>query len=320
MTLRRGRIVAAALGIVLLVAVAFGIFWFGWDWKALIGWRALVDYINPNDATGRKDAVQVYALMVAGVVAAITAAVGLLNLRLTRRNLEQQRELEDQRAHETALQNYIEAVGELLIEKPLREASPGDNLSRVVRAQTLSVLEGLDPDRKRTLLLFLHESGLIREDKRVVSLAAADLREANLREARLIEANLTGANLSGANLTGANLSGARLTGTNLSGAILSRAILSRAYMSWTNLGGANLSRADMTEAFLREANLGGANLSGADIRGANLKDANLSGANLNGSILMRANVRGATGVTSQRLERHAYSLQGAIMPDGSKHP
>jgi hypothetical protein len=32
------------------------IFWFGW--------RALVDYIDPKNATGRKDAVQVYALIV----------------------------------------------------------------------------------------------------------------------------------------------------------------------------------------------------------------------------------------------------------------
>jgi hypothetical protein len=38
----RVRIVAAALGVVLLAAVAVGIVWLlGWDWKALIGWRAL---------------------------------------------------------------------------------------------------------------------------------------------------------------------------------------------------------------------------------------------------------------------------------------
>jgi len=55
----------------------------------------LVEYINPDpyDTTGKKDAVQVYAVIVAGVIASITAAAGLLNLRLTRKNLEQQREL-----------------------------------------------------------------------------------------------------------------------------------------------------------------------------------------------------------------------------------
>jgi hypothetical protein len=52
-------VAAPALGLALVVAVALGVFWFGWDWKALIGWRALVDYINPTDATGRKDAVQI---------------------------------------------------------------------------------------------------------------------------------------------------------------------------------------------------------------------------------------------------------------------
>jgi hypothetical protein len=81
------------------------------------------------------------------------------------------------------LQNYFEAVGELLIEKPLHRASPADNLSTVVRAQTLSELEGLDPDRKRILLLFLYESGLIYERKLVVRLAAAKLNEADLIEA-----------------------------------------------------------------------------------------------------------------------------------------
>ncbi len=35
-------VAAAALGAALLVTVALGIFWFGWDWKALIGWKALL--------------------------------------------------------------------------------------------------------------------------------------------------------------------------------------------------------------------------------------------------------------------------------------
>ena len=40
--------------------------------KAMIGWKALVDYINPDpdDTTGKKDAVQGYAVIVAGVILA----------------------------------------------------------------------------------------------------------------------------------------------------------------------------------------------------------------------------------------------------------
>jgi type III secretory pathway component EscR len=62
------------------------------------------------------------------------------------RTLEDQRarearELETQRAHEAALQSYFEQVGELLMEKPLHRSSPGDSLSVIVRALTLTVLE-----------------------------------------------------------------------------------------------------------------------------------------------------------------------------------
>ncbi len=64
----------------------------------------------------------------------------------------------------------------------MRRASPGDNLGTVVRAQTLAVLEGLDFVRKRILLQFLYESDLIRKDKPVVSLVAANLSRADLSE------------------------------------------------------------------------------------------------------------------------------------------
>jgi hypothetical protein len=171
------------------------------------------------------------------------------------RRTQEARNLEAQRAHEAALQNYFEDVGELLIEKPLRRASPGDNLSTVVRAQTLAVLEGLDPDRKRILLQFLYESGLIFERKPVVSLVAANLREAILSGADLSRIDLSRANLSGANLT--------------------------------------------------EAILGGANLFGTDVRGA---------------ILFRADLSEAADITTEELEEHTNALEGAIMPDGSRHP
>ena len=101
------------------------------------------------------------------------------------------------------------------------------------------MLEGLDPDRKQILLLFLYESGLIDKDKPVVSLVAA------------------------------------------------------------NLSGANLSKADLHGAILLEANLSKAELWGADLRKASLRE--------------------ATGITNEELEQMAYSLEGAIMPDGSRN-
>jgi hypothetical protein len=71
------------------------------------------------------------------------------------KSLLQAQKLEAQGAHEAALRKlFREQTGKLLIDQPLRRASPGDNLGTVARAQTLTVLERLDPDRKRILLQF----------------------------------------------------------------------------------------------------------------------------------------------------------------------
>jgi Pentapeptide repeats (8 copies) len=220
----------------------------------------------------------------AALIGALVALGGvfttqLVSIALDDRRTQESRDLEAQRAHEATLQNYVEQVGTLLIEKPLHRASPSDNLSTVVRALTVTALKGLDPDRKRILLRFLHESGLIDKDKPVVSLAIANLSKADLKGA-----NLSRANLSRANLTRADLSGAELV--------------------WAYLSGAYLS---------------GAYLRGADLRGADLRGANLRGANLKGANLIGANLIGARGITSEQLEQQAETLEGAIMPDGSKH-
>ena len=201
---RRAWIVVAAL---VVAAVVVGNFLGWWDWKTLIGWRALVGYIRPEEATDRKDAVLVYAVMVAGGgVAAITAAVGLANLYYTRKNLEQQREqqreleknrvegaavLEAQRAQGSVLQAYYEQMGKLLTEYELRTTSRED-IKLLARGRTLTVLKELDADGKGSLLVFLYAAGLIDVDNPAVVLFGAELIEARLRVANLEYANLGG--------------------------------------------------------------------------------------------------------------------------------
>jgi len=139
--------------------------------------------------TGDDQAVSDNSPLIAAIIA--LGGVGtaqMVSIALDDRRTQQERELEAQRVREAALQNYFEQVGKLLIEQPLRRASPGDNLSTVVRAQTLSVLQGLDPYRQRLLLLFLYESGLISERNPVVSLVSANLSKANLSGADLSRA------------------------------------------------------------------------------------------------------------------------------------
>src|ERR687890_421554 len=148
------------------------------------------------------------ALLSGGVVGAVVGLVGVvIGQYLTQRRhsqaLRQTAELEAQRAHEAALEKYVEHLGKLLTEQQLRHAAADDHLRAVARAHTLAVLEGLDPDRKRVLLGFLHESNLIHLDKPIIS---------------LLRANLKGAHLHGANLKGADLRGADLRGADLRGA------------------------------------------------------------------------------------------------------
>src|SRR5215213_9797283 len=228
---RNHPVLWAAIGVVVAIVLAAGV---------------VLALQRTGDAKAGSDNAPLIAAVIAlgGVFTAQMVSIFLQQQRtreartLEDRRTQEARNLEAQRAGEAALQNYFENVGKLLIEQPLRRASPGDNLSTVVRAQTLSVLEGLDPDRKRILLLFLYESGLIYERKLVVSLVAANLRDINLR-------------------------GADLEDIHLSEASLSRANLSRANLRW-----ANLSRTNLSEASLRGANLSGAHLSGAHLSGA----------------------------------------------------
>jgi uncharacterized protein YjbI with pentapeptide repeats len=291
----------------------------GEHWKALIGWRALVDYINPKNATGRKDAVQVYALIVAGVVAAITAAVGLLNLRLTRKNLELQRELEEQRGQGTALQAYYEQIGKLLTEYEIHDPEK-EQIRQLARGQTLTVLQDLDAGRKRSLLAFLHGAGLIERKNPAVELTDADLRGADLQEADLQEANFQGARLLGANLQ--NVSYRR---ANFRGAYLQGAILQGAWVRETRLlGSSTLGLIFSTLGLIRtgRVDLRGAHLQNADLLGANLQNARLEGASLlgadfGGADLSEANLRKAIAATPQQLYR-AESLEGATMPDGRR--
>jgi Pentapeptide repeats (8 copies) len=182
---------------------------------------------------------------------------------------ETDRTLADERRQDDTLQAYLDGMSQLLTDKdqPLHSAQPGDSMSTVARARTLTVLERLDSSRKKSVLQFLYESGLnykehtlldesdlIERQHNIVSLQQADLREATLTGTKLIEATLIEA---------------------------------------------NLSRAELSRAELREANL----------LWASLGRANLSGANL----------VGITGISDEKLEQQAASLEDATMPNGQKY-
>jgi len=61
--------------------------------------------------------------------------------------------LDNQR--ETVLQTYFDKMSELLLHENLRTSKRGDDVTNIAHARTLTVLPKLDPNRKRSIILFL---------------------------------------------------------------------------------------------------------------------------------------------------------------------
>lgn len=173
---------------------------------------------------------------------------------------------------EAALQSYIDKMSELLLHENLRQAQRADEVRTIARVRTLTILPQLDPFRKRMVIRFLLESGLLGKDKPpVVDLSFANLRNADLHrfdlhEVDLHEVDLREADLREASLRGADLREARLNGANLTSSTLTEAHLEGADLSSTDiLNGTNLSRAEVTDEQLAKAK---------SLRGAIMPDGN----------------------------------------------
>ena len=227
------------------------------------------------------------------------------------------RQIEEQRAQDAALQAYLDQMSQLMLDGDLRSSKAGSAVRTLARARTQTILAQLDDRRKSTVVQFLYEASLLERKQPVVSLSDVRLRGADLSQLDLSEANLSGADLRGADLRGANLSDA-----DLSEAKLHKADLRSSFLSGADLSEAYLIETELTDATLTFANLGGTKLSGADLSRALLSDADLSEAylfetDLGDADLQDAYLQDARGVTEEQLEKQAQTLEGATMPDGS---
>jgi hypothetical protein len=162
---------------------------------------------------------------------AVPIVVALVGVYFAAQQSKTQNNIEQQRAQAAAFQAYLDQLGSLLLKDGLRESEEGSEERTLARARTLTVLDGLDPDRKGRVLQFLNEANLINPKDPVLDLSGADVTNADLSNDYLGFANLRGANLREANLREANLESAELSRANLSRANLSRADLSRADLS-----------------------------------------------------------------------------------------
>jgi len=258
---------------------------------------------------------------------ALAADAALLTNAQTRRELA----AADVRAQDEALQQYLDQVSGLLVEreKP-QEPLDAALFSKLVQARTLALLLKLDRERKRYPLKLIAQLGLINRYNPLINLKNAGFDGADLHEVTLLNVSLGEADLRGADLSGANLRESDLTWADLRGADLTRAVLTSACLAHANLlpydrdnpaqlnaphllngsnpqnadkksklpatilSGANLKEADLSSAFLHRANLSGTVLRDADLSGANLRGADLRGADLSGANLKDARYNAKT--------------------------
>jgi uncharacterized protein YjbI with pentapeptide repeats len=134
-------------------------------------------------------------------------------------------------------------MSSLLLERDLRESEEDSEVRTLARARTLTVLERMDPSRKRAVIQFLYEADLVLRNegsqpitKPIISLEGADLEGADLRAAVMWFVDLSEADLSGAILHDAELPGATLKETDLR----------KADLSDDDLNDANLRKADLS--------------------------------------------------------------------------
>jgi uncharacterized protein YjbI with pentapeptide repeats len=279
-------IVIAVVTLIILISLGYQKKWTGFGDKTLWNWFELL--IVPA------------VLTIGGFLFA--AAQENIQQQAEERRAQAQMDAEEQRAQHAALQAYLEGMGSLLLDRDLRSSEEDDEVRTLAEARTSTVLSRIEGYQKRSIVLFLYKAKLIQKDQPIVPLVDADLSKAHLSLEELSEVNLSEAYMSKAQLEFAKLGDANLSDANLIDA----------YMVGTGLSGANLS-----STYLSNANLFGANLFGANLSGAYLGDDYLGYADLGYANLSDANLYRAT-ITDEQLDA-AETLEGATMPDGSKH-
>ena len=207
--------------IVVFIAFSFLVYIFGWNWTGFNGVYSKITttstthgVITAKEQSPTKTFWDWLQLLI------IPFALAIIAVLFNRTERKNELRITSDNQQEAALQGYINEISELLLEKNLRDSQLEDEVRKIARVRTLTVLRRLDAERKGSVLQFLQESGLIGKDKRIIKLTGADLSGANL-----YLAILSGADLKGANLKGAILSGANLIGADLSEASLSRTML-----------------------------------------------------------------------------------------------
>jgi uncharacterized protein YjbI with pentapeptide repeats len=239
----------------------------------------------------------------------VPLSLALIAYLFSRQERKIDREIAAEQYQQRLLQDYLDRISKLLLEKELDESKSEGRITAVAQVLTLTVLRQSDALRRGEILRFLHEAKLIEREKRIVDLQGAELSGAAFPGLNLKKVDLSGAIMERCDLRKANLLEANLSGVTLNHSKLDHAILQNA-----DLRDATLNHSKLDHAILEEAELSKATLNSTKLNHANLKSAILMEVTMNRCSLRRANLRGARFPEYADLSRCDFAgafLQGA---------
>jgi len=222
--IKQHRVAIGVVGIILVAVITLIIAGYWFDWTGFNGYNKItiahtISGTNAGTVIKTEEYQPGKALwdwLQLLIIPAVLAVGGYLFNYTTTRAEQRNTQLQDQteqaiasdNQREAALQAYIDSMSELLLHEKLRDEED-DEVRKIARVRTLTVLRRLDAERKGSVIQFLYESSLIDKDNRIIDLSRADLREADLSWTKLGAADLSRADLSGASITPKQLEEAR---------------------------------------------------------------------------------------------------------------
>ena len=86
--------------------------------------------------------------------------IGFLFTARQDQRAEAERELAEQRAQDEALQAYLDQMSQLILDRKLLEAEPGDPVHTLAQARTSTVILRLDAEHNESVTRFLSNGGM----------------------------------------------------------------------------------------------------------------------------------------------------------------
>ena len=241
---------------------------------------------------------------------------------------EQDQRQADELNRRILFKDYINDLKELLLNDTFQTKI--DKVLLLIRVRTLTVLQNLDAQRKRDIILFLYENRLLNaQTTHRVNLRGADLNNVQFATSPAMSCNLEYIHLSGVSAGNITFDHCILKNAVFDYAEMSGATFQCCSMEDTSFIGANLTRArlrgndvfesDFTDSILRQSSMERTAFGHADLRNADLYESDISSEHL---FFLPIPVRDLSRMVNARLPNGSFTtidVNTSLELEGAKY-